>query len=233
MADPVATQPPASPPVAAGGQPGPAPVRPVGPDAASLAAKHGGNRGGRPRKDGLVPGSVEAVKADRERDQTRKRLDRARARATLAGAVDRRLPAAPAPGPSQIPAPADSAAGVPWDTGVLQPIFEQLLPALEKWNTEKIIVKAGKLSPPPELLAEIRRDAAWPGPARIALASSGPHCLAKWLNQLGVGAENAPEIIFGTAVASIVASQITLHSKLDRIIAAQRQVKDAPTPKPA
>src|SRR5581483_9808460 len=76
-------------PAPAGAPPGKGPNPPVAlnspaspgdprntPHAAATAVKHGGLKGGRRRDDGLVPGSKEAVAADRERDAERKRRER-------------------------------------------------------------------------------------------------------------------------------------------------------------
>ena len=65
------------------------PVAPVGPGASAAAAAaspaakvtaplFGGFRGGRKRKDGLAPGSPEAIEADREKDRVRKERQRSR-----------------------------------------------------------------------------------------------------------------------------------------------------------
>lgn len=106
---------------------------------------------------------------------------------------------------------------------MVKPIFDQVIPAVEKFTVTRLVAKAGKLDVPPDLLKEIERDAAWPGPAKAAIIAAGPMCAAKWLNQSGVGAENAPEIILGTALASLVAHHLALSAKLDRLIAQQRQ----------
>lgn len=235
MADPVQTAPPpspASPPVAASGAPNaPANAAP-GTDAAALAAKHGGYRGGRPRKDGLVPGSPEAILADREKEAQRKRIQRQREAAILAATKGPSLPGLADPGAP----PASGPAPVPWDPGTLRPIFDQLVPAAEKFMVSRVVGRAAKLDCQRDLLAEIEKDAAWPGPAKTALQATGPLCVAKWLNQSGIGAENAPEVILATAVAGLIAHHLMLSAKLERIIQANAPTKpkpDAPAPKPA
>jgi len=219
---------PTAPPVAPGSPPGPPANAAPAVDAAALAAKHGGLKGGRPRKDGLVPGSPEAAEADRQRDIERKRLARANARAVLAVSQAPAVPGSPDTGAT----PAVGPAPVPWDAGVLKPIFEQLLPAVEKFHVEKLVAKAARIGAPPDMLKELRQDAAWPGPAKTAVMASGPLCAAKWLNQLGVGAENAPEVILGTALAAIGAHTLMLHAKMDELIKA-RQAKEPPANAPA
>lgn len=218
--------------MAPGSPPNPPPNPPAAPNAASLAVKFGGNVGGRPRKDGLVPGSPEALEADRAK--ARERMRRKRALEKTAAVLAQTQSAAPdappglPPAPGDSPAPAPGGPGVPWDPGLVKPIFEQLIPACEKYAQGRLVAKAGKLAAPPELIREIERDAAWPAPAKAALVSAGPICAAKWLNQSGIGAENAPEVILGTALATLVAHHLALSAKLDRLIAAQ-----APPPKPA
>lgn len=111
------------------------------------------------------------------------------------------------------------------------------MPALEKWLVSRIGAKAAKARLPADLVKEIEKDAAFPGPAKAALVTTGPICVAKWLNQAGIGAENAPEVILATAVASIAASQFMLSARLDNLVKEANRPpekpKDAPAPKPA
>jgi hypothetical protein len=125
--------------MAGGGAPNAPGIAAAGADAAALAAKHGGNRGGRPRKDGLVPGSVEAITKDREADAERKRVIRARQSAILAATKGPVLPGLDDPNAP----PAGGPAVVPWDPGTLRPIFDQLVPAAEKFMVSRVMGKAG------------------------------------------------------------------------------------------
>lgn len=225
MADPVAQKPPPAPPVAAGSPPG-APGQPAPGDAAALAVKFGGNKGGRPRKDGLVPGSAEALLADREKDASRKRDTRAQAR-TLLALSQAPAPVATLPGgadPGTAPAPGQNLH--PWDPGLVAPVFEQVVPAIEKLLVARLGAKAAKAKLPLDLVKEIERDAAFAAPAKAAIVTAGPVCVAKWLNAAGIGAEHAPEVILGTAVASIAAAHFMLCARLDNL------VKEANKPQP-
>lgn len=196
-------------------------------DAASLTIDHGGNKGGRARSDGLVPGSPEAREADREKDRERKRAARARRRPGV-GSAD-----AP-PLPSKLDAaqaPDAAPAAVPWDAGQLAPLFEQMVPAVERWDVSGLVDKARKVpGMPPDLLKEIEKDAAWNPVAKASLVAAGAQVAVKWLNRTGLGAENAPEVVLATALASIVVGRSILVSKLDDMAKQSVPAKAAPKP---
>ena len=93
--------------------------------------KFGGLRGGKPRTDGLVPGSPEAAVADRDRDARRKRERRVKAPEPAP------LPSHPPNGVSTsvdaVSPPVDGAVAqpgvapvsfVPWDAQTLKALFE-------------------------------------------------------------------------------------------------------------
>lgn len=183
---------------------------------------------GRPRLDGLVPGSPEAAEADQAKDRERKRVAAAKARATL---LANRQAQAPSPLDSG-PPPADHLALVPWEPDSLKPLFAQLLPALQKYATARLVMRAESIGP--EFAKEVEKDAAWPGPAVVALEASGPQALARVLNRLGLPPENAPEIICATAVAAIAGHYLLLHQKLNRLLAQAGKVpiKQAPCKAP-
>lgn len=240
MADPLPGTPPSPPPpspVASNGpgnSSGPAPV-PV--SAAQSAPLFGGYRGGRPRKDGLAPGSPEAIAADREKDRQRK----ARSRAAQAQAQPAPLPSAsqaqavpsPAPAPAGDPPPLaapDGSAFIPWQAGMLEPLFRQLVPAAEQMSVQQITARAEKAHLDKELIADVADSAKWNAMSKKALEASGPQVAAKWLNKMGLSAENQAEVIFGTALASIVAGQVMVIKKLDKLIAS---ANPAPATKPA
>lgn len=227
MAENLSPQSPAAPPVAPVSAPNPPGAAPAG-NAAALAVKFGGNKGGRPRKDGLVPGSAEAILADRDKDAARKRDNRAQAR-TLLALSQAQSPAGPADGragPGTAPVPGQNPH--PWDPGLVAPVFEQVLPALEKFLSARLAAKASRAKLPGDLVKEIEKDAAFPAPAKAAIVTTGPICVAKWLNRSGIGAENAPEVILATAVASIAASQFMLAARLDNLV---KEANRPPEPK--
>src|SRR5579872_2301004 len=87
MADPIPTKPAGSTPPsgaaqAVAGNGNAVALGPVAttPHASATAAKHGGLRGGKKRDDGLVPGSPEALEADKKKDAERKRKEREEAK---------------------------------------------------------------------------------------------------------------------------------------------------------
>lgn len=230
--------------LAGNGQPGTtAPVAAVVPAAVS-APLFGGLRGSRPRKDGLLPGSPEAQAADRAKDRERKRRLRAGQAGPggqVASADPPPLPAAGGPG-----APVgggadfggDSVDGgpVPWDSKQLAPLFDQLIPAVEALAVTQLTGKALKAKLPRELVADIEKDGRWNEPAKKALAVAGPQLAAKYLNKTGVSAENQPEIVFGTALASIAVGHFRLVQRLNELIAlsavGQSSIKPAPPAAP-
>jgi len=216
--------------VAGVGATGPATASSASPGAGETAPLFGGFRGGRKRKDGLAPGSPEALAADREKDRLRKERQR-----------DRQRGPDPAPLPSVAGAPAaapgalgadpglEGAPVLPWEAKMLEPLFEQLLPAVEELSVNQIASRATKARLPVEMVREIETDAKWSTPAKKALEIAGPQVAAKWLNKTGISAENQPEVVLGTAVASILAGHVLLLRRLDKLIA----VANAPTARPA
>ena len=98
----MAENPPLAPPVAPVGPGASAAAAAASPAAAVTAPLFGGFRGGRKRKDGLAPGSSEAIEADREKDRLRKERQRSRS-------VE--PPALPAAGAAGVAGQAQAAAG--------------------------------------------------------------------------------------------------------------------------
>lgn len=214
-----------------------APVQPAGPPAlipASPGAKvtaplFGGYRGGRKRKDGLPPGSPQAIAADREKDRLRKERQRDReAAAAEPAALPSVAGAAQAPPGVMDPGAASAEPQpLPWESKLLEPLFAQLLPTLETMSVNQVTGKAAKAKLPGDLVVEIERDAHWPEPAKKALQLAGPQVAAKWLNWVGISAENQPEVICGTAIAAILAGQAMLLRRLDKLILASGEAKPA------
>lgn len=194
----------------------------------------GGFTGGRIRKDGLRPGSPEALAADREKDRLRKNRANAAARQSAAAANPAPLPAAVA-GEGQTPLggvgtgpslPFDGSGVTPWDSQTLKPLFDQLLPAVEALTVRQIVERADKAKLPGAVVKEIEKDAAWAEPSRKALAVAAPQVAAKWLNKSGVSAENQPELVMGTALAAIIVGQQATLRRLDKLILAANQPKE-------
>ena len=208
--------------------PSSAPETPTVAPASSAVAtvpRFGGLRGGKPRTDGLVPGSPEAAAADRERDKRRKQEKRSKRSKTPE----------PAPLPSQGPSPDPTpVAGeivqpgvapvsfVPWDAQTLKPLFDQLIPTVEDLHVDHLTGMAEEAKLPVEIVKVIGRDARWPGPARKAIELSAPQVASKWLNKSGISAENQPEVVLGTAIVSIAVSHRKLSLKLEKLLQARQ-----------
>jgi hypothetical protein len=187
-------------------------------------------RGGRSRRDGLIPGSTEAAEADRAADAKRKKDERAERRALLEPAP---LPAAALAGP--VAPPADSpVAGplapvvpfVPWDRETLKPLFDELIPTVERLTVQRFTERAEKAKLPADFVKQVGRDAQWSAPARKAIELSASQVAARWLNKSGISAENQAEVVLCTAALSILATQRALLRRLDKMIA-ERTAQEA------
>jgi hypothetical protein len=169
----------------------------------------------------LVPGSPEAVEADRKKDRLRKKQARQADPAPLPSARPGEavsVSSSPPPGglgTQLVPAPAPL---VPWTAEAVQPVVDQFLPAAETMMVNQIARKAVRARLPQEIVAEIKKDAAWPADARRALQSTGGALGAKYLNKLGISAEYGPEIAFVTAVSRIAAGHVLLLRRLNLLI---------------
>ena len=176
--------------------------------------------------------SPEAIEADREKERVRKERQRSRP-------VE--PPALPAAGAAGVAGQAQAAAGavgdgagvegVPvlaWDAKMLAPLFEQLIPTVEDLTVHQVAVRAAKCRLPPDIVREIEAEAKWSAPARKALELSAPQVAARLLNKTGISAENQPEVIFFTAISSILAGQVMTLKRLDKLAA----IANVPTTKP-
>lgn len=209
----------------------PAPVAPAAPpteaanapaatSAVATVPKFGGLRGGKPRKDGLVPGSTEAAAADRDRDRRRKEADRKAVEPAPLPSMG-----APVASPAATPLAGEVAqpgvapvSFVPWDAQTLKPLFDQLIPTVEDLHVDHLTGMAEQAKCSAEIVKEIGRDARWPGPSRKAIEISAPQVAAKWLNKSGISAENQPEVVLGTAIVSIAVSHRKLALKLQKLL---------------
>lgn len=204
-----------------GGGPAPVAAAPVG--AAQQVPLFGGFRGGRKRKDGLPPGSPEAIEADKEKDRLRKE----RVRVRLAGVpapLPSAAPGAPGPAPEVGGGPDDgsgfdAATPVPWNASSLAPLFSQIIPAAESLATGQIISRAIKAKLPAQAVREIEAECKWAEPAKKALEIEWPRLAAKWLNKTGVSSENQPEVVCLSALAVIGVSHVKLLQRLDKLVA--------------
>lgn len=202
---------------------------PAGSSAQNIAPRFGGLRSGRARLDGLIPGSKEAFDADRKRDAARHRERYHAAKnadpAPLPGVKNGRplRPVTIPVTPQALPVSGDIVvapnAFVPWEAKTLEPIFAQLIPAAEALDVRSLVARAEKAKLPGALCKEIEKDARWPELAAKSLELSAPQLVAKWFNYFGLSSENAPEVVCGAAVLSILASRLMLLRRIDKAIA--------------
>jgi hypothetical protein len=227
------TSPPAGavPPVASSGPPGAAPTAAPGPSAKDTAPKFGGIRGGKPRDDGLVPGSPEAKEADRKKDKLRKRKERQDPPALPAAGPVESAPQAtpgavvPVPGPQGAPV-------IPWDPESLKEVFALVIPTAEELLTGQITAQAQKARLPASELQNIERVVRWTPMEKKALETFCPRAAAKWLNRLHVPSGTQDEIVLATVLAKIGLRHVKLMNRLKQI-AAVTNVPTSKTPETA
>lgn len=191
--------------------------------------KFGGLRGAKPRKDGLVPGSPEAVEADRKRDAARKRDERA--------ALAAQIPPAPLPSalqgsqspsqPSFVPlgsdAPGQSGPVVtPWNAEDLQSITSELIDAMEDAREERYVERCREAKLPETVAKEIGRDARLPAVSKKGLNLSAPRVAAKWLNKAGIDSEHKDELVLAGCLTAIFAQGRQLTKRLEKLISSEQ-----------
>jgi hypothetical protein len=199
---------------------------------AERVVEFGGNKGGRPRADNLVPGSPEAQEADRKKETLRKAEYRAKLRAKNPPALPPALPSVGSQGSSTLNAPqalpGNQSAGigappVAWQPDSLQPIIDQILPIIEQERVRSKTTKAVKAALPAPLLKEIEKDSHFPASAKVTLSTSVPRMCAKWLNKFGLSAEYQDETLTVLAILSIYHNDSRIDSKLDKLIKLKEQ----------
>src|SRR5881409_535128 len=153
---------PGNPTVARVASPTPATEAPnVAPANSAVATvpRFGGLRGGKPRTDGLVPGSAEAAAADRERDARRKRERRDKVKAPEPAP----LPSITSPVASPVATPVTGEADqpgavpvsfVPWDAQTLKPLFDQIIPTVEDLHVDHLTGMAEEAKLPGEIVKD-------------------------------------------------------------------------------
>lgn len=221
----------APPPVEKGPAPGQTPNPAPSSSAAHTAAQHGGLPGGKPRKDGLKPGTPEALAADREKDRLRKQG--ARAVAAQLKPEPAALPAAvpgaaqpPVNGMAAVPPGGPAAPFVPWQAETIKPLVEKLLTAAEEGRVAIFAAKCKQLGEMSKLIKEIEEDAHFPAAAKVLLATSLPRLAAKWLNKSGISAEYQDEVACVTAILLIIQHDRKTAAKLDKLIAQTKAPKE-------
>ena len=211
---------------------------PPTPSAVASVPAFGGNRGGKPREDGLVPGSSEAAQADKDKDARRKRDDRAAKNKNNPPALPSALPPvlnstiAPAAGASPGtpgPAPLQSDA-VPWDPAAIRPLLEEIINGTEQSRIQDRRSKAAAVGLPDKVVKEVASLASYPDAAKRALALSGSSATAKAMNSLGISGKYSDAAIASTALIAIMVSNRRSDEKFEEMIA---EFKKGQAPKPA
>lgn len=197
----------------------------------TVAAGSPGRVGGGPGGPGSTPEQRAAWRA-----KSKARYDRRKALAPLpaaGGAVAARPggpgPGGGSPGGAQPAAPA-APAPIPWTGDTLKPLFDQLIPAVEKLAVERLASKASKIDP--ALAPAVAKDAAWNPAAKVGLATAGPQCAAELLTEMGIGADKAHWAALVIACGSIATAHVMLAGRLEELARA-RAAAPAPAPAPA
>lgn len=216
---------PTAPPLEVNGQEPASPAHAEG-SASQSAPLFGGLRGGRKRLDGLVPGSPEAIEADKKKERERKAKYRAQLKIEDPPALPSALPvvegAPQTVGLPQGAVPAVVVSGaVPWVASKLGPLFRRLISTAEKVLSYQITSRARKASLPSGLVKEIEIEAKWSDMSKEALQEALPELAAKYLNKTGISAEYQPEIVAAIAVSDIAMGHLQILQRLDRLIELQ------------
>lgn len=199
------------------------PTIPVGTDAASRAVLAGGNKGGRQRDDGLVPGSEAAAAADRKKDRERKARDRelvakANPAALPSRAVETLGPVPPLVGGSP-GLPLDGIAETPpWTAEMVSPGCLQALLLLEELDKAFMQAKLGQANIPPELWKGMLDELRWPEVAKKGLTKDGAEAVAKLFTAMGVHPKYAYLINVFPSAIYLVLDRVKAHKRLTEII---------------
>jgi hypothetical protein len=231
VAPPVAAKPAAQPPF-------------VPTPAARSVPLFGGHKGGgKKRADGLPAGSPEAIEADKAKDRERKRLAALKAKgenpAPLPSAVaPPPHPGAPvAPDPGGVPgavAPMAGAAGVAyaWSARQLQKPAKLVVRILDRARQWDIFRRLDKSNLPPEVKAEIKRDAEWKESAQNDFADALADCTAIELNKRQVNSANAHWITLGMSASELALAHFALTARIDKLILAEKVAAPLANEKP-
>jgi hypothetical protein len=193
----------------------------------------GGHRGYKRREDGLVPGSPEAIEADRKKDRERKARAAAAKKAVvepapLPSASPGALGPVPPAGHSLAAAPVGEVApAVPWLPEMLKPLTDELIDAAEERRVGKFTELAREAKLSEKIVKEIGSDSEFPAVAKKGLSLSLPKVVSKWLNKLGISAENEPEI---TLTSSLVAIWLQGRKLEERLVKLAETAKANPPP---
>lgn len=248
MNEPVAKTPPPAPgvpgvpagsppvaPVAGGNAPVEIPKLAVSDVAKQTVPLFGGLRGGRPRLDGLKPGSPEARDADRRKNSERMAANRERERrakeppalpARAAGALDD-------PGAQTIPVVDGLGLDpvVQWAPEDFRQVAVDCVELAEAWRVDAHTKTAAAGHLPRAVVEEIARDAAFPKGTKNSLSNASPATLAKMFNAMKVPLALKSVIATAPALTFLIIRDFQLTAKIERLVAADKSEKAQPEEK--
>lgn len=205
------------------------------PNAGAAVIEKGGNKGGRPRDDGLVPGSAEAIEADRRKEAERSKRRRDDAKAVRQQSGDfKPLPpvVTSAPGAPVAPALAlgsGMAVALPaWTPEDFQSLTPLTIDLLEEMfiESEVSLAEEGKLAKP--TVDQIAKDAAFPAKAKQSLQSSSPEFFAKVFNALHIPIAMKPYISTGPTAIFLVVRHYQHKASIRQLIEAEAKRNGVP-----
>lgn len=109
---------------------------------------------------------------------------------------------------------------------MVRPALKELIPLLEELDVAGINERVTQANLPKDLAKEISKDAHWPAAGKMNVEMGGAEVAAKWLNKIGISAENKGEVFLIAGVAGIYAARRSLTNRLDKLIA-QRDAQRA------
>lgn len=195
------------------------------PDVKATVIPKGGNSGGRPRDDGLVPGSEAAKEADRKKEAERSKRRRAEAKlADLAAGKAPTLPAVVTNGPGPVPPESSALAGgmvvapLGWLAADFQSIAPHTLDLVEQWRIQSKIELAeeGKLAGP--VVAQIGKDAAFPPLAKASLRETSPEFLARVFNACHIPIALKPYISTCPTICYLIVRDMQQTANIRKLI---------------
>jgi hypothetical protein len=198
----------------AGGSPGGAGA---GSSAGVAVVKHGGNRGGRARSDGLVPGSEEALEADREADRVRKQITRAN---TAAAQEPPPIPSMPAQAPpgavAGLPgaAPGIVVAPDPWTPEMFTEIVDAMIDGGEEFCVGRTLKIGAQIGIPKDVLDLAQKDSRWGDGSKRALKLGLPQIFADGMNASGIPAKYRNYLLVGVGALNIGRNQLSVEKRL-------------------
>jgi len=131
-------------------------------------------------------------------------------------------PVSPSPG-----GPAPGPVVTPWTPDLLRPLFDAVLPEVEKLRVESKVSLAERIGDR-ALVDQVKRDAPWNPVAKATVISQGPVEGARALNAIGIPAEHGGAVALVTAAVALFVADRKLSAKLEQILA-----KHGPKPEPS